>query len=93
VLYAFYRHPMRDAWQRRDGLDPHTQMLAAESIVDLSACRALLSRTAALIDEHHERNPEGPGNGAFLVARPRIVRGPYPHRIPELARGRPEVTG
>ena len=45
----------------RDELDPHAQMLAAESFVDLSACRAVFSRAAALIDEHHERNPTSRG--------------------------------
>ena len=33
-----------------------------ESLVDLSACRAVFSRAAALIDEHHERNPTSPGH-------------------------------
>lgn len=42
---------------RRDGLDPRTLMLAAENVVDLSACRAVLSRAAGLVDEQHERNP------------------------------------
>jgi alkylation response protein AidB-like acyl-CoA dehydrogenase len=32
-------------------------VLAAENVVDLSACRAILSRGGALIDEQHERNP------------------------------------
>ena len=39
-------------------LDPHTQMLAAENVVDLSACRAVFSRAAALIDEHHAAQPD-----------------------------------
>jgi alkylation response protein AidB-like acyl-CoA dehydrogenase len=42
---------------RRNELDPRTLMLAAENVLDLSACRALLSRAAALIDEQHQRNP------------------------------------
>jgi alkylation response protein AidB-like acyl-CoA dehydrogenase len=46
-----------DRLARRDGLDPRTLMLAAENVVDLSACRAVLSRAAGLIDEQHERNP------------------------------------
>ena len=37
-------------------LDPHTQMLVAASVVDLSACRAVFSRAASLIDEHYARN-------------------------------------
>ena len=42
-------------------VDPRAQMLAAESLVDLSAGRALFSRAAALIDEHHVRNPTSTG--------------------------------
>jgi alkylation response protein AidB-like acyl-CoA dehydrogenase len=41
---------------RRDHLDPRTQMLAAENVVDVSACRAVLSRAAGLVDEQHERH-------------------------------------
>ena len=52
---------------RRDELDPHAQMLAAESFVDLSACRAVFSRVAALIDEHHERNPTSRGTAQELT--------------------------
>jgi alkylation response protein AidB-like acyl-CoA dehydrogenase len=42
---------------QREELDARTQMLAAANVVDLSACRALLSRAAGLIDEQHERSP------------------------------------
>jgi alkylation response protein AidB-like acyl-CoA dehydrogenase len=52
---------------RRDELDPHALMLAAESFVDLSACRAVFSRVAALIDEHHERNPTSRGTTRELT--------------------------
>jgi len=52
---------------RRDELDPHTQMLAAGSFVDLSASRGLFSRAAALIDEHHERNPTSRGTAEELT--------------------------
>jgi alkylation response protein AidB-like acyl-CoA dehydrogenase len=52
---------------RRHELDPHAQMLAAESFVDLSACRAVFSRAAALIDEHHERNPTSRGTAEELT--------------------------
>ena len=51
----------------RDELDPHAQMLAAETFVDLSACRALFSRAAALIDEHQERNPISRGTAEELT--------------------------
>src|SRR5215208_705287 len=46
--------------RRRDEIDPHAQMLAAENVVELSACRAVLSRAAALVDEQYERNPTSP---------------------------------
>ena len=52
---------------RRDELDAHAQMLAAESFVDLSACRAVFSRVAALIDDHHERNPTSRGTAQELT--------------------------
>jgi alkylation response protein AidB-like acyl-CoA dehydrogenase len=52
---------------RRDEVDPYTQTLAAESFVDLSACRALFSRAAALIDEHHELNPTSRGTAEELT--------------------------
>src|SRR3954454_13765249 len=42
---------------RRAEIDPRTQMLAAENVVDLSACRAILSRAAGLVDEQHARFP------------------------------------
>jgi L-evernosamine nitrososynthase len=51
----------------RDDLDPRTQMLAAENVVDLSACRAVLSRAAALIDEQHERGPTSAGTDEELT--------------------------
>ena len=39
---------------------PARAMLAAESFVDLSACRAVFARAAALIDEHHARTRRRP---------------------------------
>jgi len=50
--------------QRLEGradLDPHAQLLAAENLVDLSACRAVFSRAASLIDRHHALNPTSRG--------------------------------
>jgi alkylation response protein AidB-like acyl-CoA dehydrogenase len=43
-------------------------MLAAEHLVDISACRAVFSRSAALIDEHHARNPTSTGTPEELTA-------------------------
>jgi alkylation response protein AidB-like acyl-CoA dehydrogenase len=57
-----------DQLGRRHDLDPHTQVLAAESLVDLSACRAVFTRAAALIDEHHARNPTSTGTAEELTS-------------------------
>jgi alkylation response protein AidB-like acyl-CoA dehydrogenase len=51
----------------RDEPDPHAQMLAAENVVDLSACRAVFSRAAALIDQNHERDPTSRGTAEELT--------------------------
>jgi alkylation response protein AidB-like acyl-CoA dehydrogenase len=40
----------------------------AENVVTLSACRAIFSRAAALIDEHHARNPTSPGTPDELTS-------------------------
>jgi L-evernosamine nitrososynthase len=53
---------------RRQALDPHTQVLAAESLVELSACRAVFSRAAALIDEHRALNPTSTGTAGELTS-------------------------
>jgi len=42
---------------RRENIDPRAQVLAAENVIDVSACRAVLSRAAGLIDDEHERHP------------------------------------
>ncbi len=50
----------RGGLSRRKEVDPHALMLAAENVVDLSACRAILSRAAALIDTQAEQSPAAP---------------------------------
>lgn len=52
---------------RRGRTDPQVLMLAAENVVDLSACRATFSRAASLIDEHQERNPTSRGTAEELT--------------------------
>jgi alkylation response protein AidB-like acyl-CoA dehydrogenase len=59
---------------RRDELDPHTLVLAAENVVELSACRAVLSRAAGLIDEQREGDsaaspPDDELTGLFAEAQ------------------------
>ena len=56
-----------DQLARRGELDAYTQVLAAENVVDLSACRAMFFRAAALIDEHQERNPTSTGTAEELT--------------------------
>jgi alkylation response protein AidB-like acyl-CoA dehydrogenase len=54
--------------RRRHDLDPRAEVLAAENLVDLSACRAVFSRAALLIDEHHARNPTSTGTPQELTS-------------------------
>ena len=42
-------------------------MLAAESAMDLAACRAVLARAATLLDEHYEAHPQSSGSEAAIV--------------------------
>jgi L-evernosamine nitrososynthase len=43
----------------RAGLDPRTQILAAENVLDLAAGRAILARAATFVDERHESSLAG----------------------------------
>lgn len=52
---------------RREALDPYSEMLVAQNVVDLSACRAFLSRAAVLIDDHHARDVESRETGDELT--------------------------
>ncbi len=51
----------------RGDLDPHAQALAAENLVELSACRAVLARAATLTDEHYEHHPTSTGSAEELT--------------------------
>jgi alkylation response protein AidB-like acyl-CoA dehydrogenase len=51
----------------RDDLDPRSQQLAAENLVDLAACRAIFARSASLIDEHDAANPTSVGTAPELT--------------------------
>ena len=57
----------RDGLARRNEIDPRTLTLAAENVVELSACRAVLSRAGALIDEQYEREPAAPPSADELT--------------------------
>jgi alkylation response protein AidB-like acyl-CoA dehydrogenase len=48
--------------------DARPRMLVADSTVDLAAARAVLSRGAALIDDHHAANPASDGTADELRA-------------------------
>ena len=51
----------------RVGLDPHTQGLVVDNVIELSASRAAFSRAASLIDEHYADNPTAGGTDAELT--------------------------
>jgi alkylation response protein AidB-like acyl-CoA dehydrogenase len=51
----------------RKQYDPRTEVLAAANVVDLSASRAVLSRSATLIDSHHALNPSSAGTAEQLT--------------------------
>jgi alkylation response protein AidB-like acyl-CoA dehydrogenase len=58
----------RAARPERIGDDAHARMLVAESVVDLAAARAAISRAARLIDEHYAANATANGTDDELVA-------------------------
>jgi L-evernosamine nitrososynthase len=43
-------------------------LLAAESTIDLTACRSVLARAAGLIDRHHTANPVSEGTSEEITA-------------------------
>ena len=47
--------------------DPRTRMQGAENVVDLSACRAVLSRAASLIDDHFAVYPSSNGSAEKIT--------------------------
>jgi alkylation response protein AidB-like acyl-CoA dehydrogenase len=53
--------------KRRAGLDPYSQVFAAEAEIELSASRAVFSRAADLIDEHYRLNPTSLGTAEELT--------------------------
>jgi alkylation response protein AidB-like acyl-CoA dehydrogenase len=57
----------RAARPERVGEDARARMLVAEAAIDLATSRAALSRAAALIDEHHARNPTDDGTDDEIV--------------------------
>jgi alkylation response protein AidB-like acyl-CoA dehydrogenase len=52
----------------RRRLDARTGVLAAEGVIELSACRAVFDRAAGLIDAHHAANPAARGTARELTA-------------------------
>jgi alkylation response protein AidB-like acyl-CoA dehydrogenase len=69
IAEAAHGAAVRALTQRGRGLDEaRTRMLVAEATIDLSACRSTLSRSAALIDEHHATHPDADGPDDELIA-------------------------
>ncbi len=58
---------MRALAARGGSQDARTRMLAAESAMDLAACRVVLARAATLLDEHYEAHPRSSGSEAATV--------------------------
>jgi alkylation response protein AidB-like acyl-CoA dehydrogenase len=56
------------AQPERIGEDARAKMLVAESAVDLAAARGVISRAAALIDEHFAAHPADPGSDEEITA-------------------------
>ena len=47
--------------------DARSRTLAAENVIDLSACRAILSRAASLVDDHFAEHPSSNGAAEQVV--------------------------
>jgi L-evernosamine nitrososynthase len=60
-------HVTRALAERDVEPDARTRMLAAENVVDLSACRAALSQAAASIDDHFDPKPSSNGSTDGLM--------------------------
>jgi len=61
VAESAHELAVRSLAKRGGAIRPREGTLAAESSVELGACRAVLSRAASLIDRHHEANPASDG--------------------------------
>jgi alkylation response protein AidB-like acyl-CoA dehydrogenase len=58
----------RTARPERVGDDARARMLVAESAIELATSRAVISRAAALIDEHYAANPTSTGPDEDVIA-------------------------
>ena len=69
IAEGAYRAATGGLTRRGVGLDaPRTQMLAAESSIDLFACQAAIARAASLVDEHFAANPDRDGTDEEITA-------------------------
>ena len=69
IAEGAYRAATGGLTRRGVGLDaPRTQMLAAESAIDLFACQAAIARAASLVDEHFAANPDRDGTDDEITA-------------------------
>jgi alkylation response protein AidB-like acyl-CoA dehydrogenase len=67
IAEAAHERVVRQLRKRGGSLDARAEVLAAENLVDLAACRAVFARAATLIDDHHERSPASLGTAAELT--------------------------
>jgi alkylation response protein AidB-like acyl-CoA dehydrogenase len=68
IAEAAHLHVSARLVARAGDHDARARMLAAENVVDLSACRAVFSRAASLIDDHFAAAPTTPAPGDRLTA-------------------------
>jgi alkylation response protein AidB-like acyl-CoA dehydrogenase len=68
VAESAYAHAVDTLTSNGHGPSANAQQLVAGSAIELAACRAALSRAAALIDQHHEANPTSHGSPEELTA-------------------------
>jgi alkylation response protein AidB-like acyl-CoA dehydrogenase len=69
IAEGAYRAATDGLTRRGVGLDaPRTQMLAAESAIDLFACQAAIARAASVVDDHFAANPATDGTGEEITA-------------------------
>jgi alkylation response protein AidB-like acyl-CoA dehydrogenase len=69
IAEGAYRLATGTLAKRGVGLDaPRTQMLAAESAIDLFACQAAIARAASLVDEQFAASPDSDGTASEITA-------------------------
>jgi L-evernosamine nitrososynthase len=69
IAESAHEHAAARVASRGGDPDGRTRMLAAESTVDLAACRAIVAHAGALLDEHFDAGSTGDAQALFAVAQ------------------------